>query len=88
MDYQGDGKIQFLKNLSIFFSVVTCGTAPNVAHATKVADGDMYSNTTTYTCVTGFKIDSNPPISDFSITCLPDGNWENIIHSCIGECTI
>ena len=85
LSFQTSANGNRFKFCKMHFSVVTCGTAPNIAHGTKVADGDMYSNKTTYMCVLGFKINSTEPMSNFSISCLSDGSWESIEYSCIGE---
>ena len=48
----------------------------------------MYSNKTTYTCDLGYKVNSTVTVKDFSVTCLADGTWEEIVYSCIGESII
>ena len=69
------------------FSAITCGTPPAIDNTTRLWDGFLYTNTTTYSCEEGFAINqTHPDGRNFTTECTEYGNWSVPVDYCGGGC--
>ena len=64
--------------MDYFVAPVSCGTPPNVSHTTINTTGTNYSDTVTYTCISGYEHTSG----NVSLTCQADTIWSGILPAC------
>ena len=70
---------------------VHCPTPPDAAQSVKVINGEYYTDTTVYTCNTGYAVNPNSAVDGDSftlvqtITCQDDGTWSSVADDCHGK---
>ena len=72
-----------LNQLLLIFAEITCPPLPNVTDAEKIGDSRNFEAVVTFTCQPGLRMESG--LTEMSITCQGNGQWDKTPTSCAGK---